>query len=130
MRKLDQRENYRIYCNSWFTVNSALSNSGFFFTILVVAYLSVKHQVFHFIGKISFNPEFIRQTQESVLCWTNIGSAQINIANMRVLKTTKTNLPFNYPMIHCGFSYIRGHYFFVGKIKVQLWKYVKQWSGE
>lgn len=76
--------------DSWFTVNSAFMYQLLdCCTILVDAYLSVKQQVFNFIGQVSFYPKFIRQTQKSVLCWTNIGSTQINIANMRVLKTSK-----------------------------------------
>ena len=36
------------------------------------ANLSVKHQVLHLIGQVSFDPEFVRQTQESVLSGADI----------------------------------------------------------
>lgn len=64
--------------------------------ILLSTNLTVIHDIFILIGQMSFNPEFIRQTQHSVLSWTHKGSAQINIANIRVLKeTTLEYLSYN-----------------------------------
>ena len=54
-------------------------------SILKDANLGVKHQVLHLIGQVSFDPEFVRQTQKSVLSGADIWSAQINVVHIRVL---------------------------------------------